>query len=127
MTTTTINTAKVNETIAKEVVACTVALQEAKANLEQAKDKFKALGIDSHTTDNGAKISVVTANPRKLDSDKLQELLSDQKWYTVSKRTAQLSMLDNEISAKRISLEQVSDAITVGETISVRVTVPTTK
>ncbi len=127
MTTTTINTAKVNETIAQEVVACTVALQEAKANLEQAKDKFKALGIDSHTTDNGTKISVVTTNPRKLDSDKLQELLSDQKWYTVSKRTAQLSMLDNEINAKRISLEQVSDAITVGETISVRVTVPTTK
>jgi len=45
----------------------------------------------------------------------------------VSKRTAQLSMLDNEVSAKRISLEQVSDAITVGETVSVRVTVPTTK
>ena len=41
MTTTTINTAKVNETIAQEVVACTAALQEAKANPEQAKISSK--------------------------------------------------------------------------------------
>lgn len=120
----TVNADKVAERLAITVVEARTALADAKAAVEAAERAFKATGTESVLLQDGTKVALVRQQRRSLDTATLKGLLPKGRFQRVSRRVADMALVDGEIAAGRMTADEVAEAITVKDVVALKVTQP---
>jgi hypothetical protein len=120
----TVNADKVAEMLAITVVDARSALADAKAAVEAAERAFKATGTESVVLQDGTKVALVRQQRRTLNTAILKDLLPKGRFNRVSRRVADMALVDGEIAAGRMTADEVAEAITVKDVVALKVTQP---
>lgn len=120
----TVNADKVAEMLAITVVDARSALADAKAAVEAAERAFKATGTESVVLQDGTKVALVKQQRRTLNTLILKDLLPKGRFNRVSRRVADMALVDGEIAAGRMTADEVAEAITVKDVVALKVTQP---
>lgn len=120
----TVNADKVAEMLAITVVDARSALADAKAAVETAERAFKATGTESVVLQDGTKVALVRQQRRALNTAILKDLLPKGRFNRVSRRVADMALVDGEIAAGRMTADEVAEAITVKDVVALKVTQP---
>lgn len=123
-TTTTVNTSKVEQMLATQVVDARAALAEAKRIASEAEDAFRALGVDSVELTDGTKVAIVRQNRRAVDTEAVKAIVPKGQFQRLTRREATLALIDEAIKAGWLDEATIAPAISVKETEAVKVTQP---
>jgi len=122
--TTTINTGKVEQMLAKSVVDARAILAEAKAKAQEAEDAFRALDTDAVLLDDGTKVAVVRQTRRSVDTATVKDIVPQGQFQRLTRREATLALIDEAIKAGWLDEATIAPAIKSTEVASVKVTQP---
>lgn len=122
--TTTINTGKVEQMLAKSVVDARAVLADAKAKAKEAEDAFRARGTDAVLLDDGTKVAIVRQTRRSVDTATVKEIVPQGQFQRLTRREATLALIDEAIKAGWLDEATIAPAIKSAEVASVKVTQP---
>lgn len=125
--TATINTTKVEQVIAQQVIDARAVLAEAKEAAEKAEAAFRSLGTDAVVLEDGTKVAIVEQVRRSIEQDILRGILPTGQYQRVTIRQATLALIDEAVKAGWLDEATVAPAIRAAQVKSVKVTQPKRK